>query len=195
MIRSLRGILSERRGEQIILEVQGIGYLVFVTAHTMERMPPIGGALFLYTSFVVRESSHTLYGFLSLAELELFELLLDVSGIGPKLALNFTGTLSPNAVAVAIEHKDLTALCRVPGIGKKTAERLIVELRGKMFPFLGLDSTPASPLPILDAVCALVNLGYSQSHAQQAVQKAISAQTPPSTLSELIKCALQQVAR
>jgi Holliday junction DNA helicase RuvA len=165
MIAAIRGEIIARGADHVVVEVGGVGYKVFVPRH------PSRDEVLLHTHQVVREDGQFLYGFESRDELALFELLITVSGVGPKAAMAVLSTARPADVAAAIAAGDAAALSRAPGVGKKTAERLIVDLRGK----IGRVS-PAGPaavaLPEDDAHAALVALGYTASEAATALHAA-----------------------
>ena len=131
MYAFIRGQLTHLSTGSLVLENQGIGYKILIPVHTAFHLLELGKEILLYTSFVIREFSHTLYGFLHVDEKELFESLIDISGVGPKLALSLVGHLSIPALQTIVIKEDVQALCKIPGIGKKTAERLLVELKGK----------------------------------------------------------------
>lgn len=197
MYAYLKGILVEASPTYVVLETNQIGYQIAIPTHTLGRLPEIGRELKLFTSFIIRENSQSLYGFLTQAEKQLFEALLDVSGIGPKLSLSLCGHLPPEELLGAISRNDIALITKVPGIGKKTAERLILDLRDKTTSLL--QHIPAqfqiAALPdqkSADALFALIHLGYSQSVAQKALLKTLKAH-PDLTLSDLITTALKNV--
>ena len=180
MIASLRGILNEKGAAHCVVETSGVGYRVSVSSHTARALPDIGEMVFLHTHQVVREDALQLFGFTDVAERSLFELLITVSGVGPKVALAVLSGLEPNALARAIREENLAALVSIPGVGRKTAERLVVELRDKLELAVTAQSAPAAGerrgvLPkserFDDAVAALVQLGYSPSQAQETIRK------------------------
>ena len=176
MYAYIQGILIEATPHYAILEASGVGYYVAIPVHTFSRLPQLGEKAKLFTSFVVRENSQALFGFLTQAEKQLFETLLDVSGIGPKLALSIAGHLPPEALLGAIQRNDIPLLTKVPGIGKKTAERIILDLRDKT-KNLFAPSPIAYQIPsqlASDALSALINLGYSETLAQKAVAKTLN---------------------
>jgi Holliday junction DNA helicase RuvA len=150
---------------------------------------------------VVRELSHALYGFLNEKEKEIFEVLMNISGVGPKLALSLIGHLSLEQMQAAVTKPDLPTLCKVPGVGKKTAERLVVELKDKLSTFTGIDPSQLSislgdspeTKQIQDAMSALINLGYHQSSAQKAVKQSIKDLPEKSDLAQLITTALKHL--
>lgn len=175
MIASLRGTLGEIFPGGCIVECGGVGYLVSVSAHTAQALPARGTDVFLRTRQVVREDALLLFGFADAEELRLFDLLIAVSGVGPRLALAVLSGLRPAALARAIREEHVAALVAIPGIGRKTAERLVIELRDR----LDLPPSPARESGVLpgaerfdDAIAALVRLGYTAAHAQEAVRKA-----------------------
>lgn len=195
MFDYITGKLTKVTQESIIIEANGIGYRMLASLSCISRLPELTSRVTLYVSFVVREFSHTLYGFLEEQERELFEALLNISGIGPKTSLAIIGTLTVEELTDALIRKDTQALCRVPGIGKKTAERLLIELKDTLAQF------SARPMHILpqksplshDAVSALINLGYSQIVAQKAVKKVLDLNTETQDLPTLITLSLKNV--
>lgn len=179
MIASLRGIFAESLPGACVIECGGVGYLVHVSAHTAQALPPRGREASLRTRQIVREDSVQLFGFADADELKLFDLLIAVSGVGPKLALAVLSGLRPAALARAIREEHIGALVAISGIGRKTAERLIVELRDKLEPM----ASPAREAGVLprserfdDAVAALIRLGYTAAQAQEAVRKAAAGE-------------------
>lgn len=182
MIAHLRGTLLEKHPHQAIVECQGVGYDVAIPVSTFTRLPDPGLEVRLRIHTSVREDAIQLFGFFTAEEKQLFEKLTSVSGIGPKLALTALSGLPPADLAAAIRGGEVTQLTRIPGVGKKTAERMILELRDKLdllLPSDGPKSTPISLLSPLDAdiVSALVNLGSSRPAAEAAVRKARSTVT------------------
>jgi Holliday junction DNA helicase RuvA len=191
MYEYIRGVLTQADPSKAVVEAGGVGYAVLIGLNTYSRLPAVGQEALLYLSAVVREDSHKLFGFLAAAERDFFERLTEVSGIGPKTALALLGHVEIGDVHAAIVQEDSAALCKVPGIGKKTAERLIVELKDKVH---DLPFSAASPLrgAARDALSALINLGYAASQAQKAVQasQAASADLP---LADLITASLKRL--
>jgi Holliday junction DNA helicase RuvA len=184
----------------VILENSGIGYKIFIPVNAFNALSQVGSQAALHTSFVVRESSQTLYGFLSSQERDFFEVLLGVTGVGPKLALALIGHMPLAELQQSIANEDAAALCRIPGIGKKGAERLIIELRDK------INALPLAPVKhvlhttidaktrtLNDAMSALVNLGYNQATAQKAIKRSLDKLPEPIDLSTLIAMALTHV--
>ena len=190
MIAYLAGTIQLRRPEQVIVFVNGVGYLVFVSLNTFYDLPPEGREVKLLVYTVVREDAIQLYGFSAEAEKQAFIQLIGITGVGPKLALSILSGITPDQLWLAVKNRDTQRLIKVPGIGAKTAARLIVELEGKI---------PDSPksLPALnsvneDALSALKNhLGYSESVANKALEKAASQLGPEPALEELLRLALK----
>jgi holliday junction DNA helicase RuvA len=202
MISYLKGVLTSVNAFDVIIEVNNIGYLISIPSKTFGHLPAIGSSLQLFTSFIVREFSHTLYGFLNTHERDVFEILLNISGIGPKLALSIIGNISLNDLQSAIAQKNLTLLCKVPGIGKKTAERMVIELRDKLtaIPFLDSSNTATSlgphdpkALQVQDAMMALINLGYNQHTAKKAIENSLKDLPEKHGLADLITLSLKRI--
>lgn len=200
MFAYLKGTLVTAHPTYAIVDVQGIGYSLFIPCRVLGELPALGKSVQFYTTFVVREFSHSLYGFLNSQERDIFEVLMNVSGVGPKLALSLIGHLTFNELQIAVAHQDLPTLCRVPGVGKKTAERLIVELKDKLPTLLPLDAAHLT-IPvndrktqqIQDAILALINLGYNQNTAQKAIKQSLKDLPEESDLATLITSALKNV--
>ncbi len=197
MIASLRGTLSEKGAGVCVIEAGGVGYLVQVSAHTAAALPAAGEPLYLRTRQIVREDTVQLFGFADPEELRLFDLMIGVSGVGPRLALAVLSGIRPAALVRAIRGEQVGVLVAVPGIGRKTAERLVVELRDR------LEVPPGTPreagvLPRTeryeDAVAALSRLGYTAAQAQEAVRKASEAGEDQS-LEHLVRRALALLGR
>lgn len=171
MIAHLRGRLLLKHPNQAIIETGGVGYDVTISVPTFSDLPPIGSEVALHIHTHVREDLIALYGFLRPAEKQLFEKLITVSGIGPKLAITILSGMPANELAAAIRGNDVARLTRIPGIGKKTAERMLLELRDKL-PSAGAEqvTAAAAATPIEeDVLSALVNLGYQRAAAERAV--------------------------
>jgi Holliday junction DNA helicase RuvA len=167
MIGSLRGTLINKKPDNVIVEVGGVGYKVNTPLNTMSALPEVGKEIFLHIYTHVREDTLQLYGFTSEDEKKIFITLLGITGIGPKMALNILSGISHNDLLQAIETEDVAHLCRIPGLGKKTAHRLILELKEKL-------PTAKEPVDRVfeDTLSALVNLGYKKSIAQESLEKA-----------------------
>ncbi|NJD55661.1 MAG: Holliday junction branch migration protein RuvA [Nitrospirae bacterium] len=167
MIGSLRGRLISKKPDNILIEACGIGYQVQVPLNILARMPNEGQEVFLHIHTHVREDALQLYGFQSEEEKRIFTTLLGITGIGPKMALNVLSGLSLDEFLKALESEDVAMLCRIPGLGRKTAHRLILELREK------LPSVSGSKDRVFDdALSALINLGYKKSVAQGFLEEA-----------------------
>ncbi len=201
MIVSIQGTLTEATPLQATIEINGLGYGVSIPVTTAEKLPATGSQVKLHTVVIYREDSQTMYGFASPAERDFFQLMIDhVSGIGPKSALTIMSKLSLASLESAIRMGDIATLSKCPGIGKKTAERLVVELRGKLGATGTLDTTagaptggksaPAGDARIHDAVLALAALGYKAADADAAIRRANLALGPKATTEHLIKKAL-----
>ncbi len=198
MYTFIRGKLVYASPLYCIVETGGLGYKLPVAANAFSKMPQVGEEVLLHTSFQVREASHTLYGFMSEQERDLFELLINVSGIGPKLGLSIIGHLSFNDLRQAITQNEIVKLCKIPGIGKKTAERLIIETRDKLdglqFEDFSIPSVTAKESQtVLDAMSAMIHLGYNQSTAQKAVKKSLADLPDNPDLALLITHSLTNV--
>lgn len=203
MIVQLQGTLLEATPLSAVLDVQGVGYEVHIPVTTAERLPPPGGTVRLFTQAVYREDHQALYGFAERGEREFFRLVTEkVSGIGPKIALSILSKLSLPTLQSAIASGDVGLLAKCPGIGKKTAERIVVELRDKVgLPPAGGASpgvvsgggpTPSpAPSPREEAVLAMMALGYKPDVADRAVRKALEKVGPEATTEALIKAALR----
>jgi len=170
MIGRLAGILLEKNPPQILLDVQGVGYEVDVPMSTFYNLPAVNDKLVLHTHLIVREDAHLLFGFGSLDERTTFRQLLKISGVGPKLALSVLSGLSLADLADAVARKDAGRLTKIPGVGKKTAERLLLELQGKFA--VALPSAKGAAVPSSgDVVNALLALGYSEKEAEWAARQ------------------------
>ena len=171
MIGRITGTLLEKNPPQILVDVHGVGYEIDVPMSTFYNLPATGGALSLHTHHVVREDGHFLFGFATEEERAAFRQLLKVSGVGARMALAVLSGLSVNDLAQAVSMQDSARLTRVPGIGKKTAERLLLELKGKLGADLGAMAAAASPSDhASDILNALLALGYSEKEGVAAIK-------------------------
>ena len=198
MIVSLRGKLIEAGVLRVVIESSGVGYEVNVPVTTAERLPRLGAEVFLLVHHVFREDGQALYGFAVAEEREFFKLLVEkVSGVGPKMALNILSRLSLPILRDAILRGDVALLSQCPGVGKKTAERLVMELKDKV----GLEGSAATvatlapaaalaPTPASDALAALVALGFKPADADKGVRTAVAKLGPGATADQLVKAAL-----
>ncbi|HRZ24262.1 MAG TPA: Holliday junction branch migration protein RuvA [Candidatus Contendobacter sp.] len=201
MIGRLRGLLAWKQPPYLLIDAHGVGYELEASLTTFQTLPEIGAEVTLLTHLAVREDAHTLYGFASPAERSLFRNLIRVAGVGPRLALLILSGMTVEAFGRCVRENDTTSLTRLPGIGKKTAERLIIELRDRIGE-LGLDPTAvvlpggraAAPAinPVDDAISALVALGYKLPEASRMVQ---SLDTDGLTSEAIIRLALQASVR
>ncbi len=193
MYSYLKGTLVEVEGDKAVIEVNGVGFLVHVGAHFHLKAPQIQNQLFIYTHLVVREDSFNLFGFLTRSERDLFLDVQTVSGVGPKLALAITSHINVSDFAQAILGNDTNTLSKIPGIGKKSAERLVMELKDKVSKYsFSTQSIPAKVQLIEEAIAALVALGLPKHQASQAVNKSIQARPDVSDVSLLLQLALSQ---
>jgi Holliday junction DNA helicase RuvA len=204
MIVKLKGVVDEIGEDHVILDVHGVGYLVFAPARVLQSLPSRGEAAVLHIETIVREDMIRLYGFGSAAEKAWFQLLLTVQGVGAKVALGALGVLSASEIANAIALGDTTAITRAPGIGKRVAERIVTELKSKAPAFASVDagtiavsSQAKSDVATNagDAVSALMNLGYAQAQASAAVAAAMKAAGEDAETSALIRLGLKELAR
>ena len=170
MIGRLSGILAEKAPPLVVLDVAGVGYEVDVPMSTFYNLPAAGERVVLLTHLVVREDAHQLFGFLTPGERDTFRLLIRISGIGPRTALSLLSGLSVAELAQAVAAQQSARLVKVPGIGKKTAERLLLELKGKLAPNVGSAASAPQGDAHTDIAQALVALGYSEKEAAAAVK-------------------------
>lgn len=196
MISSLTGTLRSKHPTEILIEVYGIGYSVSIPLSTYEKLGDIGSSVSLLTHFHVREDAMQLFGFFTEEERRLFKLLISVSGIGPRIAQSILSGINVMELKSHLASGNVNALIEIPGVGKKTAERLIVELRDKIgktdgeigFPALGTTSEPMH----IEAIQALISLGYNQQVAEKALRLVLNElQGSAISLEELIKRALR----
>jgi Holliday junction DNA helicase RuvA len=195
MIATLSGIVKSLSPERAIIEVGGVGMNVLINAHTSSSLS-IGAPAHLYTSLVVREDSLTLYGFSDEASRVVFELVQTVSGVGPKVALSILGALTPDELAHAVNTENISAIEKVPGIGKKGAQRMVLELKSKLSDF-GHGGQRISHQPIWreQLTSALVSLGFSAKDSDEAINSVLSnvsqEEIASMELGDLLKLALQ----
>lgn len=200
MIAYLEGIIKSRATDHVVVSVGGVGYQVFVTPSSMAQVPSsMDSKIQFHIHTHVREDQITLYGFLTAHELQIFQRLLNVQGIGPKLALTVLAGLAPQDLVSAVVNDDLVRLNAIPGIGKKTAERIVLDLKDRLIKD-GMVTLPAiaGGTPITqgirgDAVSALVNLGYPRTEAERAVSRLKRDESVP--LAQLLKEALKEISR
>ena len=196
MIAQLRGMLEDKRPNQVLVDIGGVGYLVHVPLSTFYALGDLHSNVTLLIHTQVREDAIALYGFLSSREKHLFELLISASGVGPVLALKILSGMSVDDLVPAVRNGDLARLTKIPGVGRKTAERMVVELRDKL---AAMESPASAQQPAAttgtagDVVSALLNLGYDQHAAEQAVERARKAGAAES-FEDLLRATLQQLS-
>ena len=197
MITFLKGKLTDALPTQVVIDVNGIGYEVLIPLSSFEKLPELGQAVTLKTQLVVREDSQTLYGFATNDERELFRMIQGVSGIGPRLALNVLSGMDVVSFKGAIGTGDVKRLSSINGIGKKTAERMVLELKDKLGLVSGAAAAPlgqalaAHDKPIADAAAALAALGTKPLEALKAAQAARAMLGPQASVEELVRAALK----
>jgi Holliday junction DNA helicase RuvA len=195
MIAQLRGTLGDKRPNQVLVDVGGVGYLVHIPLSTFYALGDLHSNVTLLIHTQVREDAISLYGFLSAREKHLFELLISASGVGPALALKILSGMSVDDLVPAVRSGDLARLTRIPGVGRKTAERMIVELRDKLAA-VEIPEDARKPVTTTgaasDVVSALLNLGYDQHAAEQAVERA-GKNGASETFEPLLRGALQEL--
>ena len=192
MIGRLRGAVLELAENVALIDVGGVGYEVELTSGTAADLAARSGEAVVFTHLVGREDAQTLYGFASAAERNLFRTLIKVSGVGPKLALALLSAVSPDQLAASIANGDAAAITSVPGIGKKTAQRLVVELRDRVA--LSAAAAPVGQGPVGDAVLALVALGYRESAAARVIGEVGQVLGDGADVEALVKEALKRMA-
>ena len=205
MIGKLKGIIDSYGEDFIVLDVQGVGYLVHCSARTLQALPGAGEAATLSIETHVREDQIRLFGFRSDVEREWFRLLQSVQGVGAKVALSILSTFTPGDLASAIALGDKVAIRRTPGVGPKVAERLVIELKDKAPAYSDLDpaairlsgelSDKRAPQPVRDAVSALVNLGYGQPQAAAAISMASRSAGEGAETAQLIRLGLKELSK
>jgi holliday junction DNA helicase RuvA len=201
MINFLHGKLVEALPTQVTVDVHGVGYEALIPLSSFDKLPMPGQEVKLLTHLAVREDAHVLYGFMTAAEREMFRLLINtVSGIGPRTALNVLSGMSVTALRGAVAQGDVKALSQISGVGKKTAERIVVELKDKIGAAGAWEALSAqrglSPADqkINDAVLALMALGFKQVEAHDSVRNAQSALGPNATVEDLVRASLKKGA-
>jgi holliday junction DNA helicase RuvA len=205
MIGKLRGIVDSYGADYIILDVGGVGYQVHCSPRTMQMLPGAGDAATLSVETYVREDQIKLFGFASDMEREWFRLLQSVQGVGAKVALSVLGTLKVSELASAVAMRDKAAISRAPGVGAKVAERIVTELKDKVPAFANIDPAAVhlagaldekrAPRPVMDAVSALVNLGYGQPQAAAAIAAATRNAGDGADTATLIRQGLRELAK
>jgi Holliday junction DNA helicase RuvA len=200
MIGFLRGVLRDKQPPGLLLDVQGVGYEVNAPMTTFYDLPAVGETITLFTHLAVREDAHTLYGFSKLSDRTLFRTLIKVNGVGAKMALTILSGMDAGSFAACVQVGDTAALVKLPGVGKKTAERLVVEMRDRLADWdtggaaQGAAASPPADVanPVEEAVSALIALGYKPQDASRMVR---AVDTRDVTTEEIIKTALQATVR
>ena len=192
MIGRITGTLLGIEQQTALVDVGGVGYEIECPISTLCELPAVGGTVTLLTHFVVREDAQLLFGFLTHDDRESFRILIKISGVGPKLAIGVLSGLSGEELAAAVERDDVATLTRLPGVGKKTAERLLVELRGRMTS-TGHTQSLVGSSPIEEAVLGLIALGYKETEARKAINAL--PKDPEATPETLIRSSLKQMLR
>jgi len=201
MIASLRGQLSVKESNWIIVDVAGVGFLVSIPLSTYYKLPAIGETVSLHIAMMVREDMISLYGFFTPAEKKLFQLLLSVSKVGPKLANNILSGIGTEDLVNAIQSENVLVIKAIPGVGLKTAERIILELKGKIGAEIVMTGTETMTLDqdrralFDDVLAALIALGYRRSEAQDALKKALKEEATAASMETLVKSSLLILAR
>lgn len=204
MIGKLKGVVDEIDDDHLIIDVHGVGYLVFASPRVLGSLPAVGEAVTLYIETQVREDAIRFFGFLTKLEQEWFRLLQNVQGVGAKVALALLGTLSPSDLANAIALRDIAMVSRAPGIGKKVAERIVTELKNKVPTFIADDNNiqlkqelgdGVASQAITDSISALSNLGYSRDQAANAVAAALRLAGNEADSATLIRFGLKELSR
>jgi Holliday junction DNA helicase RuvA len=201
MIARINGTLIEKSVSNIIIDAHGIGYRIFVPLTTFYELPEAGATIALHTYTHVREDAIHLFGFYSIEEKDVFELMIGVTGIGPKLAINILSGIAARDLMEAISHGNIGRLVGIPGVGRKTAERMVLELKDKLVKLLTDKSgrqvgslIKETDLLQEDAMSALVNLGYKSNAVRDVLDKVIQSSDEKLTLDVLLKKALKQLA-
>lgn len=199
MIGRLRGTLQEKHPPQLLIDVNGVGYEVQAPMTTFYELPETGNVVVLHTHLAVSEHAHVLYGFIRETERTLFRALIKISGVGPKLGLAILSGMSADEFVGCVQSGDSAALTKLPGVGKKTAERLVVEMKDRLkdwqgiavTPGPGMQSAPPATNSVKDAISALISLGYKPQEASKMVS---SVETEGLASEEVIRQALKSVA-
>jgi len=196
MIASLKGVLSHKSIDAIIVDIHGIGYNVAVPLSTFYKLPDAGSQVELVIHTHIAQDSVKLFGFLDRSEKDIFQLLISISGIGPRLAINILSGISPEDLSGAISEKDLDKLVGIPGVGRKTAERMIFELKDKIIKLVSGTPSAGTPDIVLkeEALSALINLGYKNTIAKDAVNRVIKETGGTLTLEMLLTESLKIIS-
>jgi Holliday junction DNA helicase RuvA len=199
MISRLTGILAAKRAPQVLIDCQGVGYEADVSMTTFYRLPEIGEQVSIWTHLLVKEDAHSLVGFHDEQERRLFRQLIRINGVGPKLALTILSGIDERQFALCVTNNDVAMLTRLPGVGKKTAERLIIEMRDKLDAIVA--ELPGQPVSaggvsvVGEAVEALQALGYKPLDAEKMIERALEQGDSEGNASQLIRVALQATVK
>ncbi len=195
MIAHLRGQVEELSEDAVVVDVDGVGYEVFVPERLLARMPLPGQSVRLFTHDHLRDTDHHLYGFLTREDRDLFRLLIDVNGVGPRSALSLLSMMEPRELVEAVQEANVTSVARAQGVGRKTAQRVILELQNKIGALepLALGTPPRSG-PTGEAIEALLALGASEAQAEQAVRRAQQSLDPGVATEDIVKVALRSLS-
>ena len=198
MISRLTGILASKRAPQILIDCHGVGYEADVSMTTFYQLPEVGEQVSVWTHLVIKDDAHSLIGFTTEDERRLFRQLIRINGVGPKMALTILSGIDEAQFALCVSNNDVAMLTRLPGVGKKTAERLIIEMRDKLDDVMPPGETPVAAgggqSVVSEAVEALIALGYKASDAEKMIQRARQSGTHISA-SDLIRSALQTTVK
>lgn len=195
MISRLTGILAAKRAPQVLIDCNGVGYEVDVSLTTFYQLPEVGVQISIWTHLLIKDDAHSLIGFNTEQERKLFRQLIRINGVGPKLALTILSGIEGEQFAICVANSDIAMLTRLPGVGKKTAERLIIEMRDKVDDLLGDVSPQTAAMSghsiVSEAIEALQALGYKMTDAEKMVARAQQGEAQPDSASLLIRKALQ----
>lgn len=196
MIAFLHGIIADKQPNKVLIDVSGVGYEAGISTQTFTSLPKTGSECRIFTYHHITETEQRLFGFLDLTEKSLFELLITVKGVGPRLALTMLSGMPARDIVASIAHQDAVMLARTPGIGKKTAERLVLELRDKVDAGFGSSPSDSGGValvgPLKEAISALESLGFKRADAEKAAKSASNANPDVST-GDLVRAALKML--
>jgi Holliday junction DNA helicase RuvA len=205
VISRLTGNLLELDGAHLVVDIHGVGYEIEVAGSVIETLPQIGVEISLFTHFVVREDAQLLYGFASRAERDLFRAYIKINGVGPKLGLSLISSLDPSTLAQAVRSGDVSVLTKVPGVGKKTAERLLLELKNRLDALSEISGAPLAAIVAeggrthraveIEAEDALLALGYRPADAARIVGRAMQNLADNATVEEIVRQSLRTLAQ
>ncbi|MGB9701963.1 MAG: Holliday junction branch migration protein RuvA [Candidatus Kapaibacteriota bacterium] len=198
MISTVRGKILEKKPTEVVIEANSIGFLIIISIKTFEKLPPVGSEVSLFTHLIPREDALNLYGFFTQQERTIFKLLLNVNGIGPKSAISILSSILPEELSNMIISGNSNSIQKVPGIGKKTAERLLLELKDKIISVSEIPSNIELSKNYAvreEAVEALIMLGYNRQTAEKCARDVLSKSNDSITTEELVKLSLQKLMK